>query len=876
MTPHQRLAAKVAMNAALFRPAAGAEPVPGYRLEALLGRGGFGEVWRAAAPGGFQVALKFLPADEAASERELKSLQLLQGVRDGHLLALFGVWAVPGWFVLAMELADRTLMDRLNDCLRHGLPGVPRTELLRCFGHAAQGLDFLNAARHILVEGGQPARIQHGDVKPQNLLLVGDTCKLGDFGLARRLAATAVAKHTASLTPAYAPPEVFEGRSALPSDQYSLAVTWCQLRGGRLPFEGGPAQLMAGHMLKPPDLSMLPEAERAAVARALSKKPEERWPTCRAFVDELGWAAPAVPVAQAWYVPDVPTTPGTSEKTAAPSVAPTLEPPPRPGGPTAALPEAQDPRRRRNVVAPALRGFWERPRLWAPLVLLPLMVGVAAGAIWLFGPRGSAPSDKRAVKDGIDLDKDTLKHRDDSNPKDDPPPKGLPKLDPTPVIQVQFADGKTNPPPQEPPRMDRGRDSMRFGVTMTDDKGNPKRLTYDPYGRTNNTVLRVDGKDFIFGDALDGGNNQQGKWEELASKLPADPTGRVPQGSKSVWRLLGADLVVTQTIEVAPSDPDTGETKRRLKTLLVRYKIENKSNREQVVGLRFLLDTFIGANDGVPFIIPGDPKLCETQMKFPNAQLPNVPDYIFAVENKDPNNRGTVAQVQLRLSKELEAPNRVQLSGWPDQGLRELYTKHSDKRNIPMWRDAFQAGGLLDVWEELKWAQEQYTLWDVPYIKFSALADTHIKKKDVNKEFDPDSAVVMYWDPQPLKPGASREVGFAYGLGGVSSGGGDSRILLTHGGELEAGGTWTLNALVSDRAPGETLTLEVPRGCELTQEKAEQQVPEPSGGRSQSPVNWHIKAASPGVYKLKVTSSATKKTSVHSVTIKAAGGIFRQ
>jgi hypothetical protein len=309
----------------------------------------------------------------------------------------------------------------------------------------------------------------------------------------------------------------------------------------------------------------------------------------------------------------------------------------------------------------------------------------------------------------------------------------------------------------------------------------------------------------------------------------------------------------------------------------VRYKIENKSNREQSVGLRFLLDTFIGANDGVPFIIPGDPKLCETQMKFSSAQAPAVPDYIYAVENKDPNNRGTVAQVQFRLSKALEAPSRVQLSGWPDKGLRDLYNQFGAVRNTnPDVKSRLQAGGLLEVWDELPWAQEQYTLWDVPFIKFSALADTKIRKKDTQKEFDPDSAVVMYWDPQPLKPGASREVGFAYGLGGVSSGGGDSRILLTHGGELEAGGTWTLNALVSDKTPGETLTLEVPKGCELTQEKAEQQVPEPSGGRSQSPVNWHIKAAAPGVYKLKVTSSATKKTSVHSVTIKAAGGIFRQ
>jgi serine/threonine protein kinase len=278
------LATEVAMPVAAFRPSEGAEPISGYRLEAFLGRGGFGEVWRASAPGGFKVALKFLAADEAA--RELKSLQMLQRIRDGHLLGLHGVWAVPGFFVLAMELADRTLMDRLKECREQGLPGIPRDELLRYFEQARAGLDFLNEPRHVLAEGGAPTSLGHGDVKPQNLLLVGSACKVGDFGLLRRLSATASQK-TCNLTPAYAPPEAFEGRPTVQSDQYSLAVSWCQLRGGRLPFVGDRVQVMAGHMRQPPDLSMLPEGERSAVRRALAKDPARRWPSCRAFVEAL-------------------------------------------------------------------------------------------------------------------------------------------------------------------------------------------------------------------------------------------------------------------------------------------------------------------------------------------------------------------------------------------------------------------------------------------------------------------------------------------------------------------------------------------------------------------------------------------------------------
>ena len=97
------------------------------RFQALerVGAGGFGEVWRAVAPGGLLIALKFLAVDEVSSERELRSLQMLQKVRDGHLLALSGVWSIPGYHVLAMELADGTLMDRLKQCLAEKRSRLP-------------------------------------------------------------------------------------------------------------------------------------------------------------------------------------------------------------------------------------------------------------------------------------------------------------------------------------------------------------------------------------------------------------------------------------------------------------------------------------------------------------------------------------------------------------------------------------------------------------------------------------------------------------------------------------------------------------------------------------------------------------------------------
>ena len=239
-------------------------------------------MWRARGPSGFAAALKFVPFEGKAGETEIRSLKIIRELRHPNLIHVFGAWHVKNYIVIAMELADRTLFDRYEEVVRQGLTGIPRAEMLDYLQQAAKALDYLNQPHHSFGSWAQVG-VQHRDIKPQNLLLVGGGIKVADLGLARLLYDTS-ASHTGSMTLLYAAPEFFDGKTTQWSDQYSLAVTYCMLRTGRAPFTGSPAEIMAGHMTRLPDLSMLEQEERSVVARALAKKPDQRWPNCLEFV----------------------------------------------------------------------------------------------------------------------------------------------------------------------------------------------------------------------------------------------------------------------------------------------------------------------------------------------------------------------------------------------------------------------------------------------------------------------------------------------------------------------------------------------------------------------------------------------------------------
>lgn len=296
----------------------GEDPLPGYRLLSPLGSGAFGEVWKASAPGGTEVALKFIRLDGDHGLREVKSLELVKTIRHPNLCTIFALWARdsngnvleddsvdlkgladtkkpkatdetllatdeevqkrPVELVIAMALGEKTLADRLNEVRAEGHDGIPPEELFEYMEAAARAIDHLNSPRHELGEG--PQAIQHCDIKPQNILIVGDTAQVCDFGIARRLGNRQMTQQ-GGLSLYWAAPELFDKQPSASTDQYSLALTYYHARTGRLPFvdaeNATELQIMRAHTTGRLDFSSLPDDEQAVVARATSLEPERRY-----------------------------------------------------------------------------------------------------------------------------------------------------------------------------------------------------------------------------------------------------------------------------------------------------------------------------------------------------------------------------------------------------------------------------------------------------------------------------------------------------------------------------------------------------------------------------------------------------------------------
>jgi serine/threonine protein kinase len=296
----------------------GVEPLPGYRLLERIGGGGFGEVW--SVEWFFrQYALKLI-RDEKKLLIECEGLALINGLSHQHLLHRLFFTRTKAGFVVIMEVADETLEGHFAG-LRGRLPVTSLcAEAVYLLRDAAEALDYLHTEGEVV----------HLDVKPANLFLRHNRCKVGDFGTVRAIPGglsendavvfsppvgngshattecyrtirevprealyergATLFTHAGCFSPRYAPPEAFDKKASRTSDQYSLALTFCELVTGTIPFQGKPEEQEQERAQGITDLRVLtplPEPLWLAVDRALSPRPEDRFPSCMAFVEAL-------------------------------------------------------------------------------------------------------------------------------------------------------------------------------------------------------------------------------------------------------------------------------------------------------------------------------------------------------------------------------------------------------------------------------------------------------------------------------------------------------------------------------------------------------------------------------------------------------------
>jgi serine/threonine protein kinase len=262
------------------------QPIPGLRLTRPLGAGAFGDVWEARNADGKFVALKFMDCRTKSSSMiagEIRILRGLAGLKHPNFIQLLDVYASSHYIILSMERADGNLADLQRVYLEETGKNIPPDHLLELLDQVAVGLDYLAGLR---LPGFNVASrgLQHCDIKPSNLLLLGDTVKIADFGLCAG-ANWQTHRNAWKGTPPYAAPELYRGQATVGTDQFALAVTFLKLCAGDRAFF--PTKADDGPPVMPVDLTKLRERELPILSRALHPQPSARWPSCQAFLTAL-------------------------------------------------------------------------------------------------------------------------------------------------------------------------------------------------------------------------------------------------------------------------------------------------------------------------------------------------------------------------------------------------------------------------------------------------------------------------------------------------------------------------------------------------------------------------------------------------------------
>ncbi|WP_437517102.1 protein kinase domain-containing protein [Sorangium sp. So ce1099] len=266
-----------------------------YHVQRLLGEGAMGRVLLAHDPVlDRDVALKHL-RDDLRIPRDVREQLIVRmrhearaaaRVTHPNLVTLHDVGEDPdfGLYLVFEYVEGPTLKQHL---LERPLSAAQAARLARELGEA------LTIAHR--------AGIVHRDIKPENIILSAKGGKIADFGIARIPDSTLTHQGGLMGTPAYSAPETFRaGKFSPESDQFSLAAVMYEAISGKRAFPGDDAVSVASKIAsdEPPPVARelgVPPSLDQVLARGLSKRPEERYPSCdafgAAFADSLEWAA---------------------------------------------------------------------------------------------------------------------------------------------------------------------------------------------------------------------------------------------------------------------------------------------------------------------------------------------------------------------------------------------------------------------------------------------------------------------------------------------------------------------------------------------------------------------------------------------------------
>jgi eukaryotic-like serine/threonine-protein kinase len=269
------------------------ERIGRYQIEAVLGRGGMGVVYKAYDPQiDRPVALKLVRADlldgdEQADyvERLRREAQAAGRCTHPNIVALYDYNVHEGNPFLVMEYVKGMSVAQ---AIARGTR-FRQDEAVFIVGQLLEGLGCAHGLG-----------VVHRDVKPANILLVENgRVKVTDFGLSRIGVSTLTQSGSLLGTPSYMSPEQCRGDEAdYRSDLFSAGVVLHELLAGERPFPGRDVTVLIKQILydEPPDLKgIVPDHLAAAVRRALAKRPEDRFPSAAAMAAALRPTRQATP-----------------------------------------------------------------------------------------------------------------------------------------------------------------------------------------------------------------------------------------------------------------------------------------------------------------------------------------------------------------------------------------------------------------------------------------------------------------------------------------------------------------------------------------------------------------------------------------------------